>query len=133
MAIVSAGERKSKVWFRDSASTEFFPVLGMWHSMHRLPVLVAAGWGWRLWKDHGLRRPWLRIGLLPLGMLAAAVALAAARTPDFWPIGSGLGGYAGSWMLGALLDGTGQSSVGIRFIGVGAAVMAARCRNAAST
>ncbi len=90
-----------------------------------LLVLVAAGWGWRLWKDHGLHRPWLRIGLLPLGMLATAVALAAARTPDFWPIGSGLGGYAGSWLLGALLDGTGRFPAGSRFIGVGAAVMAA--------
>ena len=26
-----------------------------------LLVLVAAGWGWRLWKDHGLRRPGRRI------------------------------------------------------------------------
>ena len=61
-----------------------------------LLVLVAAGWGWRLWKDHGLRRPWLRLGLLPLGLLAATVALAVARAPESWPLGPGLGGSAGS-------------------------------------
>jgi len=92
-----------------------------------LLVFVAAGWGWRLWKDHGLRRPWLRVGLLPLGLLAAAVALAVARTPDAWPLGTGLGGYAGNWVLNALLDRGEQFALAfdIRIIGVGAAVLAA--------
>ena len=91
-----------------------------------LPV-VAMGWGWRLWKDRGLRQPWLRIGLLPFGLLAATVALVVARTPESWPLGSGLGGYAGNWLLGALLDRAEQFgfALDIRIAGVGAAVLAA--------
>ena len=90
-----------------------------------LLVVVAMGWGWRLWKDHGLRRTWLRIGLLPVGLLAATVALAVARTPESWPLGGGLGGYAGNWLLAALLDRTGQFALDIHIVGVGAAVLAA--------
>src|SRR6516165_186572 len=40
--IVSAGEMKLNVWLRASAATEFSPVLGIWHSMHRLPVLSGS-------------------------------------------------------------------------------------------
>ena len=60
---------------------------------------VAIAWGWRLWKEHALRQPWLRLALLPLGLLTTAIALATLRTPESWPLAAGLGGYAGAWAL----------------------------------
>ncbi|NKB56191.1 MAG: cell division protein FtsK [Alphaproteobacteria bacterium] len=65
---------------------------------------VAVGWGWRIWREHTLKQPWLRIALLPVGLLAAAVALAALRAPEAWPLGAGLGGYTGAWSLNSLVD-----------------------------
>ncbi len=64
---------------------------------------IAAGWGWRIWKEHALRQFWLRIGLLPIGLLAAAIAFAAAPAPEAWPLGAGLGGYTGSWSLNSIV------------------------------
>lgn len=69
-----------------------------------LLVPVAAGWGWRIWKDHSLQQPSLRIGLLPVGLLSASIAFAAVQTPETWPLGAGLGGYAGSWSLNGLVE-----------------------------
>ena len=37
---------------------------------------IAIGWGWRLWKEHALQQPWLRLTLLPIGLLFTAIALA---------------------------------------------------------
>ena len=64
---------------------------------------VAVGWGWRLWKEHTLQHPWLRLTLLPIGLLSAAIALATLRTPEIWPLAAGLGGYAGAWALHSLV------------------------------
>ncbi len=63
---------------------------------------IAAGWGWRLWKEHAIRQPWLRIGLLPFGLLFAAIAFAAIQAPEAWPLNAGLGGYTGAWALNGI-------------------------------
>ncbi|RMF41751.1 MAG: DNA translocase FtsK, partial [Alphaproteobacteria bacterium] len=61
------------------------------------PVLWA--WGWNLWHRQRLGRWWLRLGVLPAALLAAALALAAVPTPANWPLGTGLGGFVGTLLL----------------------------------
>ena len=70
---------------------------------------IAIGWGWRLWKEHALQQPWLRLTLLPIGLLFTAITLATLRTPEAWPLAAGLGGYAGTWALHSLIS-AGQSA-----------------------
>jgi S-DNA-T family DNA segregation ATPase FtsK/SpoIIIE len=65
---------------------------------------IAAGWGWRIWKEHALRQTWLRLGLLPFVLLSAAIAFATVRAPEAWPLGAGLGGYTGSWSLNGIAE-----------------------------
>lgn len=60
---------------------------------------IAAGWGWRLWKTHALVNIWLRIALLPIGILAAAMALGSIDTPDAWPYQAGIGGFTGALLF----------------------------------
>ena len=88
---------------------------------------IAAGWGWRLWKTHVLVNVWLRIALLPLGVLAAAMALASMDSPDAWPYQAGLGGFTGALLFTQAVEFT--ASVGIApetwIIGVSAGVLAA--------
>ncbi len=73
---------------------------------------IAIGWGWRLWKEHTLQQLWLRLTLLPIGLPLTAIALATLRTPETWPLTSGLGGYTGTWALHGLVS-VGQS-VGLK-------------------
>ncbi len=60
-----------------------------------LAVLLLAGWGWRFVTQHRMRAPWLRLALLPFGLLASALALAEAEPPASWPLRGGLGGVFG--------------------------------------
>ncbi len=60
-----------------------------------LVVAVLLAWAWRLVSHHGLTRLWLRAALLPLGLAAAAAALAALPSPESWPLATGLGGAMG--------------------------------------
>ena len=91
-----------------------------------LLVPIAAGWGWRLWKDHSLSRTWLRIGLLPLGVLTTAIALSGIQAPEAWPLTAGLGGYAGTWLTGQIVMLSYDLSLplDIRILVVSAAVLA---------
>ncbi|MDA0662423.1 MAG: DNA translocase FtsK 4TM domain-containing protein, partial [Proteobacteria bacterium] len=91
-----------------------------------LLVPVAAGWGWRLWKDHTLSRTWMRVGLLPLGILTTAMALSGFHAPEAWPLTAGLGGYAGTWLTGQIVTLFYDLSLpmDIRFLVVAAAVIA---------
>jgi len=65
------------------------------------PALFA--WAWRLWQGRGLGRWALRLLGLAAAVVLLAVALAAVPPPrgDFlaWPLGVGLGGYAGTVAL----------------------------------
>jgi len=58
-------------------------------------VLIVLGWGWRLVVSHRVAAPWLRLALLPLGLLLATMALAAIAVPENWVLQAGLGGAAG--------------------------------------
>ncbi|MCZ6607274.1 MAG: DNA translocase FtsK 4TM domain-containing protein [Alphaproteobacteria bacterium] len=60
-----------------------------------LPMVALLAWSWRLAIRHRLPRPWLRLGLLPVLMIAAATACAALPTPASWPLTAGLGGAVG--------------------------------------
>ena len=80
---------------------------------------VAAGWGWRLWKGHRLQQPWLRLALLPVGLMAAAVALAAVGAPESWPLAAGLGGFAGGWALQGLADLTRDLGLALNIAAIG--------------
>jgi S-DNA-T family DNA segregation ATPase FtsK/SpoIIIE len=65
-------------------------------------VLPAAllGLAWRLLRHRPVARWPLRLALLPVAMVLAAMALAAAQVPPTWPIDSGLGGVGGDLLLG---------------------------------
>ncbi len=61
--------------------------------------LALAAWGLRLIGHRGLTPLWVRLTLLPLGLIFTAVGLAALTTPVDWPLPSSLGGVAGSLIL----------------------------------
>ena len=61
-----------------------------------LPGIVLMVWGWRIGAHRTMGRTWIRLSALPLMLLLATIALAAAGTPDAWPVKIGLGGITGS-------------------------------------
>jgi len=70
-----------------------------------LLVLVFGAWGARLMRTHVLDNALLRIALLPVGLLIAALAFAALGPYVNWPLEAGLGGVAGRTLLARLLEG----------------------------
>ena len=68
---------------------------------------VALAWGWRLWRDRRLARPWLRAGAALAAMTGLAAALALAMPDARWPAHAGLGGAAGGLLSAALASGLG--------------------------
>jgi len=64
-----------------------------------LPAALLA-LAWRLLRHRRVARWPLRLALLPVALLLAAMALAAVQVPGTWPIDSGLGGVAGDLLLG---------------------------------
>ncbi len=67
-----------------------------------LVALVLLGWAWRLLRDKALPRWGLRVALLPLMLLLAAVALDALPRPQGWSQAAGLGGFVGDLLHGHL-------------------------------
>jgi DNA segregation ATPase FtsK/SpoIIIE, S-DNA-T family len=61
-----------------------------------LPGIVLMVWGWRIGAHRMMGRTWIRLSSFPLMLLLATIALAAAGTPDAWPVKIGLGGITGS-------------------------------------
>jgi S-DNA-T family DNA segregation ATPase FtsK/SpoIIIE len=59
------------------------------------PLLALALWGMRLMTGQAVPAPWSRLLGLVLGTLLTALALSPFAAPDSWPIGAGLGGFAG--------------------------------------
>jgi S-DNA-T family DNA segregation ATPase FtsK/SpoIIIE len=65
---------------------------------------LAAAWGYRLTADHRLPLPWLRLGLVPVLLLLAALALALTPRLDSWSLLAGMGGFLGDLMARPVLD-----------------------------
>ena len=61
--------------------------------------IALVAWGARLIGHRGLTPLWVRLTLLPVGLIFTAVGLAALTTPVDWPLRSSLGGVAGSLFL----------------------------------
>jgi S-DNA-T family DNA segregation ATPase FtsK/SpoIIIE len=60
-----------------------------------------ALWGWRLAARGRLERPFLRLALLIVGVVAASAVAAALPATDRWPLPTGLGGVVGDFVLAA--------------------------------
>ena len=67
-----------------------------------VPTIVVAAWGWRVMRRRATGAWWLRLILLPLAIIAAAIVLATLPTPANWPLASGLGGATGEMLVEAL-------------------------------
>lgn len=89
-------------------------------------ALIIAAWGWRMMSHRALSFLWLRITLLPVGLLSLSCALAVLPTPDAWPLRSGLGGFFGSLTMARLVDllPAGQGAAPVTLLGLGFAVFA---------
>ncbi len=70
-----------------------------------IPVSFAA-WGWRLMRSRSMSLWWLRVALLPVTILLAAMALSTWSAPVGWPrpIDGGLGGAVGQLFLAGMLN-----------------------------
>ncbi len=83
-------------------------------------VIAPLAWAWRIATHHGLHRPWLRLGLLPLCLIAVATGCAALPHPDAWTLGGGLGGMTGLIIFDAvmgLIAPVGGSGVHVAILG----------------
>ena len=89
-------------------------------------VVAPLAWAWRLFTRHRLTRPWLRLGLMPVCLVAGAAACAALPEPAAWPLPAGLGGVAGAVVFGQAMALLGPVGGGALHIGIlGFAVAAA--------
>ena len=85
-----------------------------------LPVVLAS-WAWQLLRRHGIGRWWLRMAAVPPLLILAGAMLAAAPVPEAWPLGDGLGGFAGALGLAqaSLLTGLDPWMLAIAAAGLG--------------
>jgi len=71
-----------------------------------LLALVPLAWAWRLVREHGVARWWLRLALLPAALITAAIA-ATALPSESWQLAGGIGGFVGQLLLPRLAGLTG--------------------------
>ena len=64
-------------------------------AMAGLLTLVLLSWSWRLVSDRHIPRFLLRLTLLPIALVSAAIAAANVEPPGIWPLSTGLGGLVG--------------------------------------
>ena len=67
-------------------------------------VGIFIGWGWRLVSQHRIASPWIRLSVLPVGLLLATLTLSHVGPPESWPLRGGLGGIVGDMMHFWTLD-----------------------------
>ena len=60
-----------------------------------VPALALIAWGWRLIRMRAMPRWWLKLLLLPLATIVAAIPLAALPASGHWPWVAGYGGFVG--------------------------------------
>jgi len=68
-----------------------------------LLIPVFGAWGARLMRRHVLENALLRVALLPVGLVLAALAFAALDRPSAWPLDTGFGGVVGRAILARLI------------------------------
>jgi S-DNA-T family DNA segregation ATPase FtsK/SpoIIIE len=68
-----------------------------------LLALVPIAWAWRLVRSHRVERWWLRLALLPVALIVAAIATAALPAGG-WQLAGGIGGFVGQLLLPRLAD-----------------------------
>src|SRR3954470_8067645 len=90
-----------------------------------IAVLFAA-WGWRLLRAHHLPLWWLRIALMPLIVLLAAMAIAILPPPTTWPrpLDASLGGVVGQLFLGGVARLAAGFGLGAQLVAAAAAALA---------
>jgi S-DNA-T family DNA segregation ATPase FtsK/SpoIIIE len=64
-----------------------------------VPGVILICWGYRILVGKGVTRPWLRLTLLPLALLAIAMGAAGFVPPASWSLRVGLGGFLGQLTL----------------------------------
>ncbi len=64
-----------------------------------LLVVIFAAWGWRLIGYRGISPVWVRLTMLPICVIAAAMALAGLAPGEAWSLRAGLGGTLGTVLL----------------------------------
>ncbi len=67
-------------------------------------IAVMATWSWRIVRGKGLPHFPRHLIVLPTAVFVAAALAAAFETPGAWPLQTGLGGYAGTFLLNILLE-----------------------------
>ena len=95
----AATDAAARNWLSDggaSVADILMQTMGM--AAWLLPVTILA-WGWQIGKHKGLGRIWVRITLLPVALLLAAMALAGPKTGQGWILSAGYGGITGDMLL----------------------------------
>jgi DNA segregation ATPase FtsK/SpoIIIE, S-DNA-T family len=90
-------------------------------------ALMLAGWGWRLWREGHLPLWWLRVALMPVMVLLAAMAVSVLPPPSSWPrpLDASLGGVVGQLFLGGVTRLAAGFGVGAQLVAAAAAMVAA--------
>ncbi len=92
-----------------------------------LAGVILLSWGWRLMADRALPLWWLRVSLLPVTLLLAAMSLAAIGAPTPWPrpLDANLGGALGATLLGGVVGLSHRIGLGADAVGTAAASLSA--------
>jgi S-DNA-T family DNA segregation ATPase FtsK/SpoIIIE len=90
-------------------------------------AVMLAGWGWRLLRAHCLPLWWLRVALMPVMVLLAAMAVSVLPAPASWPrpLDASLGGVVGQLFLGGVTRLSAHHGLGAEFVALIAAALAA--------
>ena len=89
---------------------------GLLQSIGLAAVLVAVViicWGTRLIRGRYFCWMWLRLTLMPVGLIAIATGLAVFTPAQSWPLASGYGGFSGDLMLLHGLRFAGETGIAI--------------------
>jgi S-DNA-T family DNA segregation ATPase FtsK/SpoIIIE len=95
----AATETAARNWMgRAGASTADLLMQTMGLAAWLLPATFLA-WGWRIGCHRGITQLWLRVTLLPIALLLAALALAGPTPGRGWVLNAGYGGITGDMSL----------------------------------